>query len=260
MNNKLQNAFEPICATEHLKQTVTAYIHSEVAKQQGNRLTPMRVALACCAVLALAVCGIGGYHFYQAPVSYISVDVNPSVELALNRSDRVVAVTAYNEDGTQILQNLNLMNKPYTQAVELLLSDKTLEPYLSGDSLLSFTVISKKEEALLSGIQQCHGYLENRASCHGANAELLDEAHRNGLSFGKYQAYLSLFEYDNSITPEECQQLSMRQIRDRLNQYIGNDGTAQNPMENGNGNERLLLTKRACGIRMNSVQFEVLPP
>ncbi|MEG2074609.1 MAG: hypothetical protein RRY54_07560, partial [Angelakisella sp.] len=191
-------------------------------------------AIACCAMLV--VCGIIGYNFYQTPVSYISIDVNPSLELALNRLDRVINVTAYNDDGAQILQNLNLINKPYTQAVELLLADKPFENYLSGDSLLSFTVVSKMEEKLLLGIQQCSGYAENRATCHGANAELIDEAHSKGLSFGKYQAYLALAEYDKSITPEDCRQLSMRQIRDRINQYAEDESTKQTPAENG-GNQ-----------------------
>lgn len=257
MNNKLfYDAFKPICATDGLKQNINVYIHSEVVKRQCKTYTLMRYALSCCAVLVVMVSGISGYHFYQTPVSYISVDVNPSVELSLNRLDRVVSATAYNDDGVLILQNLNLKNKPYIQAVELLLSDQTFANYLSDDYLLSFAVISDKEDELLAGIQQCKGFAQNNAECHSVNADNMESAHHNGLSFGKYQAYLELAEYDRTITPEECKQLSMREIRNRISQYasygtaqdddpvsgwqekgiVGHDGNGKRHSGNGQGN------------------------
>lgn len=225
MKNKLKKAFEPICATEEMRENLMAFLSKEAAK--GSNRAPvrpwLRYTMACCAVVTLIICGLGGYNFYQNPVSYISVDVNPSVELALNRFDRVVEVEAYNDDGTAVLENLRLENKPYTEAIELLLSDKTFESYLSDDSLLSFTVVSKKEAALLAGIQQCRGYSQTNSQCHSANADSMDDAHQSGLSFGKYQAYLELLQYDETITPEECRHLSMKELRDLINQYAGGD-------------------------------------
>ena len=35
----------------------------------------------------------------------------------------------------------------------------------------------------------------------------------------KYNAYLRLYQYDNSITIEECKEMSMAQIRERLREY-----------------------------------------
>lgn len=241
MNNKIHDAFDPIRATEGLKQNLNTFIHSEVIKRKHKTHTPLRNAFACCGMFVIMVCGIGGYHFYQAPVSYISVDINPSIELTLNRFDRVIESTAYSDDGAELLTNLNLDHKPYTKAVELLLSDKTFESYLSEDSFLSFTIVSDKEEALLAGIQQCQGYAENKATCHSANSDNMEAAHHSGLSVGKYQAYLELSQYDKTITPEDCKNLSMRQIRDLINQYITGDSGANNNggcgWGNNNGNE-----------------------
>lgn len=236
MNNKFYDALEPIRASEGLKQNMNEFLHSELLKRRRKTYKPMRYALACCTMLVIMICGIGGYSFYKMPVSYISVDVNPSVELALNRFDRVVNVTAFNDDGARILQKLNLKNKSYTEAVELLLSDRTFESYLSAESLLSFTVVSDKEEALLAGIQQCKGYVLVNAECHGVNADNMEAAHHNGLSFGKYQAYLELFEYDKTITPDDCKLLSMRQIRDRISQYTNGEAAADAPVSGGQGN------------------------
>ena len=48
---------------------------------------------------------IGGYSYIQTPVSYVSIDVNPSVELTLNRVDRVISATAFNGDGEAVLED-----------------------------------------------------------------------------------------------------------------------------------------------------------
>lgn len=240
MNNKIQGAFEPIRATDELKSSLTAFIKDEASKQHISRHkapAPLRYAAICCAMLALVICGFGGYSLYQTPVSYISVDINPSVELGLNRLDRVVSAESYNDDGSVLLQNLNIKNKTYTEALELLLADKTFKSYLSDDSLLSFTVVSDKEEALLEGIRHCKGYSQTNAECHGANAALMDKAHHSGLSFGKYQAFLELSKYNKNITAEDCQQLSMREIRNLISQYT--TGSNKNDNDNnghGNGN------------------------
>ncbi|MEG0540928.1 MAG: hypothetical protein RR461_02480 [Angelakisella sp.] len=241
MNNKLQRAFEPIRATEESKKNLSEYVCGELSRRQHKSYTSLRYVAACCVALFLIACGVGGYGFYSTPVSYISVDVNPSVELGLNRLDRVVTVAAYNDDGNLVLQNLNLKNKPYTEAVELLLADKTFGSYLSQDSLLSFTVVSDKEEALLAGIQQCRGYAEAGAQCRSANTELMNAAHESGLSFGKYQAFLELSRYDKSITAKDCRSLSMRELRDRIDQYTNGQNSTNMPggghhgMGQGNG-------------------------
>ncbi len=60
-----------------------------------------------CAALLLAI-GITGYSWTKTPVSYISIDVNPSIELSLNRFGRVVSATAFNAEGRKILETLSL--------------------------------------------------------------------------------------------------------------------------------------------------------
>lgn len=236
MNNEFREAFGPIRATDEMKRNTLAFLRQESLKRQRKVRAPLRYAVACCAAMVLTVCGISGYHFYTTPVSYISVDVNPSVELGLNPLDRVVTVESYNDDGVQVLENVVLKNKSYTQAVELLLADEIFESYLAQDALLSFTVVSDKEERLLAGIQQCNGYAQNAAECYGASANLRDEAHSSGLSLGKYRAFLELSQYDSSMTAEDCKGLTMRQIRDQIAFYSGDPEDALMGQGQGNGN------------------------
>lgn len=60
------------------------------------------VSATAAAFLSLAGAGVWAY---AAPYSYVSLDVNPSIEYTLNRFDRVIDVEAVNDDGQAILEN-----------------------------------------------------------------------------------------------------------------------------------------------------------
>ena len=57
-------------------------------KKKRRSKAVLRLAVACGLFLCM---GIGNWYVFAAPVSYISVDINPSVELTLNRLNRVTA-------------------------------------------------------------------------------------------------------------------------------------------------------------------------
>ena len=74
---------------------------------------------ASCAAIMLFSAGAGVW-VYAAPYSYVSLDVNPSIEYTLNRLDRVIKVEAVNDDGQAILDELNmtdLKNKSIEDAI-----------------------------------------------------------------------------------------------------------------------------------------------
>ena len=52
-----------------------------------------------------------------APAAYLALDINPSVELALDQNGRVLAAEALNEDGATVLQGLALKNLPIAKAI-----------------------------------------------------------------------------------------------------------------------------------------------
>ncbi len=83
-----------------------------------SAISPLKKAAGwtAAAAAAIAVCS-GGAYLYVSPYAYVSLDVNPSVEYVLNRFDRVLQVTAVNEDGSQILEGARLTNKPIDDAV-----------------------------------------------------------------------------------------------------------------------------------------------
>lgn len=237
--NKLQRAMDPIRADQALKQrTADLMKHELLRRHSPRRSSRLRLAAVFC-VFLVCFSAFGAYSVYCSPVSYISIDVNPSVELALNYWNRVVRCESYNPEGERILQSMKLENLYYTEALDTLFANEEFLSYLDGGGDLNFTVVSEQEEVLLEGIQNCHGYNLYHASCYSSSSEDREEAHHHGLSAGKYRAYLELSQYDPSITPEDCAHMSMRQLRERIAQYTGNvftDNSESSRSENSAGN------------------------
>lgn len=100
---------------------------------------------AACAALLLAI-GITGYSWTKTPVSYISIDVNPSIELSLNRFGRVVSATAFNAEGRKILETLSLKGKRDTTAVHEIIENETMQTFLSDEAELVLTVAEEKTQ------------------------------------------------------------------------------------------------------------------
>lgn len=121
-------------------------------------------------------------------------------------------------------RSLQLNNLYYTEAVDLLL-DKAAT-YDSND--LNITVISPQAEELISGIESCDHYGQYESHCSEADSSEHYEAHALGISVAKYRIYLQLLQYNPDLTPEECGQLSMRQLRDLLAQYTSDTTGDQN--------------------------------
>ena len=60
---------------------------------------------AACVACVLGMTGVGAYAYYT-PTSYVSLDVNPSIEYSLNVFDRVLSVKGVNDDGENILEDI----------------------------------------------------------------------------------------------------------------------------------------------------------
>lgn len=237
MTNRIHNAFDSIKADERLKQSTKQYIsakHKEKA-QFFHKPAFRRTAAAVCMICVL-VLGIEGYLWIQTPVSYISIDVNPSIELALNRFNRVVSAEAYNEEAEEILKGLSLKWKNYTEAMEEIVDGKEMNVYLTDGSELVFTVATDggQNEELTSEIEEYCGNTGRKCHSYNADADIVDEAHENGLSVGKYYAYLQLYQYDDTVTVDDCKGMSAAHIHGlaREHAHCEENGSGQSDGDN----------------------------
>lgn len=224
MNHKLKEAFHSIHAEEDLKENTKAFLSERTrAYKTGTRRVRALVPAAACLLFLFAA--FGGYQIYYVPVTVISVDINPSLELGINRVDKVISVEAYNSDGEKLAKELDIRHMNYTDALEQIMSDEH-EHVAAGE--VSITVIGADENRcsrMLSNIEDCTGERQN-THCSSANYEELMSAHDVGLSYGKYKAYLELQAWQPEVTPEEIQGMTMREIEVLIQELSGGNADA----------------------------------
>lgn len=59
-------------------------------------------------------------YFNFTSVSTLSIDINPSVELELNIFNRIIKATSDNEEGTNLIAEVNLKNKSLSSAIDVI--------------------------------------------------------------------------------------------------------------------------------------------
>lgn len=222
LSNQIYDAFDSIHAKQELKEKTEKYLADRSNLRHAGRVRYVFAAIAMLFILL----GGGGYGFYMTPVAAISIDVNPSMEWEVNRLDRVISVTCYNEAAENVAEHLHFKNRKYDEAITELLASPEMSGYLSEDATVSFSVASEdagQSARMQERAMECAGHYCNNVICHGGSTEERQEANEAGMSLGKYQAFLVLREADPSITPEEVNGMRMCEIRRLIKEYQDKD-------------------------------------
>ncbi|HQO69685.1 MAG TPA: hypothetical protein PLH71_05245, partial [Clostridia bacterium] len=110
-------------------------IGKEVDAGMTTKIMTIKTAITVAAASLLLALGLGTSSYY-VPARYVSVDINPSIEYSLNMYNRVVDVKGVNQDGENILEELNikaLKNKKIEDALSMTISQAAKEGYLQAE-------------------------------------------------------------------------------------------------------------------------------
>lgn len=207
----------PAMQVERAAQAEPAIRAGRAARTERRPARPLTrlAAIALAACLALAAVGVGGYAWAQAPCAYVAIDVNPSIELGINRLGNVASVHAYNEDGERLLQALDLDGLAYADAMAAL--EERLRGYLDDGATVEMTVVCDDERQAAELEQVGVGCLSASGSgsvhCSHASSEEHHAAESAGMGLGKYRLYLELVDAGVNISPEEASAMTMRELR-----------------------------------------------
>lgn len=239
LRQRTLEAYDELAATQvadkpELHVVSSSEAGSSRASRKARRARLMS-ALAARLVLGLAVFGIfrvgtasvgSGDSAPSAAVlpdtavtAFVDIDINPSIELQLNDSNQVVAVEGVNEDGRSVLAGLALEGLSYEEALSTLTSSEALAPYLNDDAFVQVSIASDnpgQERALMDASERRLASLPCRGSCDAVSLELREEAHAHGMGCGRYAAAIELSELDPDVTIDDCHDMSMRELRDRI--------------------------------------------
>lgn len=218
MDDKIREVFDSIRADDELKSKTLAYIakksHGYPSRRKMIRRRIISAAAAVCLVLTAAV----GAKLFFTSTSYICIEINPSLELGINRFDKVVEVSPLNDDGRILAESLNIRFIDYDAALDRIMDDSRIETLLSQNEIMTITVIDTENEqssVILSNVKACADRYDN-VCCDSASSSEAAAAREIGLPCGKYRAYLELQGLDFDITPEEINEMTVREIHELI--------------------------------------------
>ena len=208
---------------EERKGTVIPMTTKKTTKRRWTSL------IAAC----LAVMLLGGGLFYQranAVASVVSLDVNPSIELKVNRSEKVLVCTPLNEDAKAILADMgngaDLKGAKLDVAVNAIVGSLVRNGYL--DSISSAIMISvedkdtaraeKLQRELTSTVDGVLQTSESRASVLTQtltqDAVLEQQARENSISTGKAALVNRVLTINPSLKFDVLAKLSVEELKD----------------------------------------------
>lgn len=249
--------FDQMKADEELKEKTKSYIRERIAAENENndkltsspysakerKHTLKRLSLTALPIAACMIVMIGGYAYYRTPINYISFDINPSVELGLNRFDRVIEAEAINADGNNLLNGAKILNMSTGDAIEELSLKAEEKGYVrdDGSTVIAVTTLSKQHDEAAKIRDQADKTLRTMISKRTLNAivytdsaDLLlrTEAREIGLSPGKYKLILLLQSLDSGIEIDQYRNTRITDILVKANELLQqNDNTGSGRYE-----------------------------
>jgi hypothetical protein len=244
LNKRIAQAFACVHAEQKLKEdTKEAVGRRRTAGEYPVKKRPMRRAVMTACLLTVVV-GIG-YGIYLKPTAAISLDGNASVELEINRFDKVLSIAADSEEGQTLADALGIRFWDYQDAVTTILQSQNGPLWTQEEAPVVLAVTGTDEvqcARLLSGLQSCTAANWNTYCCL-ADPDEREAAQQLGLSWGKYSAYLELKSLTTSVTPEMVQNMSMAELR----QWIGD-------LSQTEGEDSWIPGKGYCGGRRKGLE------
>lgn len=197
---------------------------NENKKSNAKKWAPMAVA-AC---LALLLVGGGAGYYYQSVngvASIVSLDVNPSIELKVNKNEKVLSATPMNDDAKEILDGMNLKGTQADVAMNAIIGSLLQHGYV--DELANSILITVEDDDQARGeklqqalTQQADAALAS-AQVNGAilsqvmvhSDELSQKAQEYGISAGKAALIQAVVEGSNNTkTFEDLVGLSINEL------------------------------------------------
>ncbi len=120
------------------KKGNAVYMNSNVEKKKNRKF--VWLGSVCTAVFCLLI--LGGFYFnnYIMIQNTIGIDVNPSLELKVNKQNEVRKVLAHNDEAKEVLQDMDLVGSDANVAVNALIGSMVQLGYL--DDLSNSILIS----------------------------------------------------------------------------------------------------------------------
>lgn len=181
------------------------------------------ILAAACLAFFIVTGGLWKFWTLPAVAAYVCLDINPSVEMALDRDRIVRSVNPLNDDGKNLVDGLDLKGKDVREAVEYLVGAALDKKYIlpGEENVIMSSVIPAGEadtpeieaivrESIDTSLQRKN--IQAEVAVLDASPEFREEAGKAGMSTGRYMLYLNARERGVDVSPGDFTNKSIRMI------------------------------------------------
>ncbi|PEL11530.1 anti-sigma factor domain-containing protein [Bacillus toyonensis] len=165
-------------------------------------LKPVSILVACFLFAVL--------FFYNQPeekvFAYVSVDINPSLEVSVTKDFRVIDLQACNDDGRRILKELKQWeNKQLQEVIRTIIKQSQEDKYLTNDKQVMLTAVAKDKalepllEKAMKELKKEYELKHITVEYQSSTMQVRENARKAGIGTGVYIKKEN--EKNKSLTP-----------------------------------------------------------
>ncbi len=198
-------------------------------KKKKNRLLPIAVAAALVLVCLGGYLGLSYANRADLPAEYsvasvITLDVNPSLNIVMDESDKVLEVQPLNDDAKTVIGDMDFAGSSLDVTVNALIGSMLVNGYLDDIRNSILVSVENGDSAKAESLQQQVSDLISSAVGDGgfeasvltqtvtATSESAALAEQYGISEGKAELILKVCAADPTLTAESLAPLSVNDI------------------------------------------------
>ena len=199
-----------------------SYWSQESQSTTGKPLKKWIPVMAIMSVMIFTFTGV--YIQQQVPVATVALDVNPSIELTINKQEKILEARALNEEAEEILSVIKYSKQPLQQVVRNLVGIMLQEGYLSQERNTVMVSVEGKRLEEAEGLgelvkeqvrqklsdEKIEGDIITQAFI--PNQDSKDKAEELGISIGKMHMIERIMEQDEEATIEDLEGKPIRDL------------------------------------------------
>jgi hypothetical protein len=170
----------------------------------------------------------------SAAAAYVSFDINPSLEVGVDKEMQVIQIDAFNDEAKKIIDkyDLNVENQfSFEDFADQLIKAYEEEGYMESDHSMLITTISSDEgndkteaaldQAVNSIVKKTVVKYPVRITVSESNPDTREKAKQLGVSSGKYKAFQTANINGKTLTEEKIKEVNFQELK--VNTLSSND-------------------------------------
>lgn len=230
IEKRIASAFDNLSPETTFKDIAEKLPSATLERRQvtmTKRKNILKFAVPAIAACFLIVAGIFGGVYYNnnfAVDSIIGIDVNPSIEITVNKHDRVLEAEAINADGVAILDGMRLEKSDLKVAVNAIIGSMVQKGYVVDETSGILVTVENSDSKKASRVRKevIEG-IDNALAKDKIDAPIINQtvsknesasafAKEHGISLGKAVFIMNISAKEPSLVPAELAKMSIKEL------------------------------------------------